>query len=227
MPVSTDVFMKGIVMNVSSVFSNSFGLFGGKPMVGAKSQEFVAKNEKNDAYELNISNEAKNAYKASAADTMSRAAGKDLIAAAMPQDLKDKIKTMEEELSRILLSHNINTSKPIDFAFENGRVVVKGEHPEKEKIERVLNENKDLVNSIQKTLDEAAAYARDLAGQKYKVALKDKDDDEKETEYEKELRLKMRLAAVNKQIAEVSGDFSLSGGGVSMSSIAVANGATF
>lgn len=214
-------------MNVSSVFSNSFGLFGGKTMASAKSPEFIAKNEKNDAYELNISDEAKNAYKTSAADTLARASGSDLIAAAMPQDLKNDIKAMEEKLTRILLSHNIDTSKPIDFSFENGKIVVKGEHPEKERIERILNENEELVSSSQKTLDKAAAHAHNLAEQKYKVALKDKDDDEKETEYEKELRLKMRLANVNKQITEVSGDFSLSGGGVSMSSIAVANGATF
>lgn len=214
-------------MNVSSVFSNSFGLFGGKPMASAKSPEFVAKNEKNDAYELSISDEAKNAYKTSAADTIARASGGDLIAAAMPQDLKDDIKSMEEKLTRILLSHNIDTSKPIDFSFENGKITVKGDHPDKEKIERVLNENQDLVSSSQKTLDKAAAHARNLADEKYKISLKDKDDDEKETEYEKELRLKMRLATVNKQIAEVSGDFSLNAGGISMSSIAVANGATF
>lgn len=214
-------------MEISSVFSNSFSLFNVKTQNSSKSADFMASNEKNPAYDLNISDEAKNAYKTSQNDFFSRAQGSGINALAMPQELKDGIQDMQDKLNRILLSHNIDTSKPIEFTIENGQVKVMSNHPQKAEIERVLSENQDFVSSSQKTLDGAKAHATDIVNQKVKIAMENKDDDEEETESEKELRLEAQKVSVGKQIADVGGNFSLNGGSVSMPSIAVASSAIF
>ncbi|MBQ8630178.1 MAG: hypothetical protein IJ479_00480 [Alphaproteobacteria bacterium] len=194
-----------------------------------KSEEFVQKGDStSEAYTLDLS-EAAQKYMSSSQALLARAQGKELTKAALPDGLQQSIDHMQDRLNRTLLSHNINTAQDISFEFDkSGLLKVTSEHPDKEKIERILNEDKEFINEARRTLQDSSEYASGEVQKKYVELLEDddKDDEDKEkikNEYERQSDLQMRAAKAQEQVAAASNSFMLGGGALTMSSIATAH----
>lgn len=142
-----------------------------------------------------------------------------------------QIEDVQKRLSRMLLSHNINTSQEINFKMSaDGRIVVDGATKDKEQIERVLNENSQFVNDVKSMLNNSHELATSKDQQKYSIALNEKDDeDEKkqETEFEKQLRLHEKAVSFEQQLSNASGSFSFGGGKISVTTLNLAAGFSF
>ncbi len=192
-----------------------------------KSAEFAqAQDSLSEAYTLDLS-EAAQKYLNSSQNLLNRAQGKALSQAALPDDLQQSINNLQDRLNRILLSHNIDTAQDISFEFdENGLLKVTSEHPDKEKIERILNEDNGFINEARQSLQDGFEYAAGEVQQKYVEILEDDDDEDKKekikNDYERQLDLQMRAAKAQEQVAAAAGSFSLNGGALTMSSVATA-----
>ncbi|MFR8206140.1 MAG: hypothetical protein ACLU99_07235 [Alphaproteobacteria bacterium] len=87
---------------------------------------------------------------------------------------------VQKQISRILLSHSIDTSSEIKFTYEGGKISVDGSHPQKDTIERILNENTELRSAVSGLLSDSHELAAAKVQQEYTVALEDDDDEDKE-----------------------------------------------
>ena len=218
-------------MQISSVNNQSAiaGLLG----TSSASKEAQSKNsEKNEAYELSISEEAQQAYIAAKQSQMNRLTNPDITGGNKVSDkLQASIDSMTEKLNRILLSNGIDTSSEISLSVdETGKIVVKSDHPEKEKIERILNDDEQFANEVRKTLSDASLEAIGQVEEKKQISLKEHEEDDedkkkKENEFERQLRITEKAMEISKQVMAVSNDFSLSGGTVSFASLTMAAGA--
>lgn len=204
-------------------------------MLGTSSQskEVQAKNaKKNEAYELSISEEAQQAYLAAKQSQMNRLTNPDVTGGSKVSDkLQEQIDSMTEKLNRILLSNGIDTSKEISLGVdESGKIIVKSDHPEKDKIERILNDNEQFAHETRKTLSEASLEALGQVEEKKQIRLKEPEEDDEdkkkhENEFERQLRITEKAMEISKQVIAASSDFSLSGGTVSFASLTMAAGA--
>lgn len=218
-------------MQISSVNNQSAiaGLLG----TSSASKEAQRNNsEKNEAYELSISEEAQQAYLAAKQSQMNRLTNPNVTVGNKVSDkLQASIDSMTEKLNRILLSNGIDTSSEINLSIdETGKIVVKSDHPEKEKIERILNDNEQFANEVKKTLSDASLEAVGQVEEKKQISLKEHEEDDEdkkkqENEFERQLRITEKAIEISKQVMAVSNDFSLSGGTVSFASLTMAAGA--
>lgn len=218
-------------MQISSVNNQSAiaGLLG----TSSASKEALSNNsEKNEAYELSISEEAQQAYLAAKQSQMNRLTNPNVTGGNKVSDkLQASIDSMTEKLNRILLSNGIDTSSEINLSIdETGKIVVKSDHPEKEKIERILNDNEQFANEVKKTLSDASLEAVGQVEEKKQISLKEHEEDDEdkkkqENEFERQLRITEKAIEISKQVMAVSNDFSLSGGTVSFASLTMAAGA--
>lgn len=217
-------------MQISSVNNQKpiLNVFG----TSSQSKELQAKTfEKNEAYELSISEEAQQAYLAAKRSQMNRLSNPDVTGGAKVSDkLQEQIDAMTKKLNRILLANGIDTSKDINLGVESGKIIVKSNHSEKERIERILNDNEQFANEVHKTLADASLEAEGQVEEKKQARLKEhvEDDEDKkkqENEFERQLRITEKVINISNQIMAVSGDFSLSDGNISFASLTIAAGA--
>lgn len=217
-------------MQLSSInnSNNIQNLLGG---FSASSKSDNQNEKKDEAYQLSISDEAQAAYAAAKRSQANRINNPDL-GASLPKELQESIKSMQDKLNRILLSHNIKTGQDLNFTVNNeGKIELVGENPNKEAIEEALNSDAEFVKEAKSTLEKASAEAQSQVNQKKEIRLKEPEDDEeekkKQNEYERQLAINTKAISVANQINTASNKFSVSGGTISFDSLNIAQSTVF
>lgn len=217
-------------MQISSV-NSLWNAFSANGAASSKSAQYQSVEEKNEAYELALSDQAQ-AYMASGQSMMDRLSNPSF-AQNLPEDLQNSMDDIQERLNRLLVSRNLGTDETLEFTVdENGFIRLTSEHPDKEAIEQAINGNEEFVGDLKETLNKGRNYAASEANEKYVKLMNDEDDEDKEkkvkeNEYERQLRLTEKVAKIQEQISSVSGNFSLQGGKLSLASVAMAQNMSF
>lgn len=218
------VFIKEGLMFISSLNTLS-GVTEASLPASARGadRDKVSETDGNEAFILDLSPAACKAGQAASAERNTS-----LIAKA--KNVEVQRRNVQKQISRILLSHNIDTSSEIKFTYEGGKVSVNGSHPQKDTIERILNENAELRSAVSGLLNDSHELASEKVQQEYTVALQNDDDEDKEkqeTEMERQLRLQQKVVSFQQQLSDVSTDFSFSGGTLSVATLDMVSGFSF
>ena len=185
------------------------------------SRDKASETSLNEAFSLDLSPAARKAGQAASAE-------KNTSLIAKAKNVEVQRREVQKQISRILLSHSIDTSSEIKFTYESGKISVDGSHPQKDTIERILNENTELRSAVSGLLSHELAAAK--VQQEYTVALEDEDDEDKEkleTEMERQLRLQQKAVSFQQQLSAASADFSFSGGTLSVATLDMVSGFSF
>lgn len=183
----------------------------------AEKAQNIEVGQTSGAYILDLSDTAKNMMAAKAADVRK--------SVSAPANFDNQVKNAQKALTRLLLSHNLDPNADMDFKIENGRIVLNDkENPDKEAIERVLNENAPFLSEMQDVLNKAEVLAQEKLQTNYKIAL---EDDENKDDEEKKLALTQKMIEFSKQVASVANSFSVSSGTMSFASINMASSLVF
>lgn len=188
------------------------------------SRDKASEKSLNEAFSLDLSPAARKAELAASAE-------KNTSLIAKAKNVEVQRREVQKQISRILLSHNIDTSFEIKFTYEGGKISVDGSHPQKDTIERILNENTELRSAVSGLLNDSHELAAAKVQQEYTVALEEDDDDEDkeklETEMERQLRLQQKAVSFQQQLSAASADFSFSGGTLSVATLDMVSGFSF
>lgn len=201
-------------------FLQPLNMFGSSSKSSDKGEKDAVIPPMSDAFVLDLSEEAK-ALMAGSTDINSADTLDSL------SDMANKVDNTEvsEALNRLLLSRNIDISKKIDFSVDDsGRIIVTSDHPQKDLIEKAVNEDNSLSNDVKKLLNQSYEEALGKVQQEYRIAL---DDDENKDDEEKKLELYNRVVSFTKQLDSVAGDFSLEGGSITAAVTSMASGFSF
>ncbi len=187
------------------------------------SRDKASETSLNEAFSLDLSPAARKAGQAASAE-------KNTSLIAKAKNVEVQRREVQKQISRILLSHSIDTSSEIKFTYESGKISVDGSHPQKDTIERILNENTELRSAVSGLLSDSHELAAAKVQQEYTVALEDDDDEDKEkleTEMERQLRLQQKAVSFQQQLSAASADFSFSGGTLSVATLDMVSGFSF
>lgn len=182
-------------------------------------------SSQNQAYILDLSDSALQMMNSSAKDSSSADSINGIADDLGTTRLADDLKSLEKELSRVLLSRNIDPQANYEFSINaNGRIEIKGEGANKAEIERIINENSDLSNHIRQTITKADTAASAEIQKKYAISI---DDDDNKDDEEKKRILHEKAMAAQERISSLSGNFSMSCGQISVASLDFAAGFSF
>ena len=187
------------------------------------SRDKASETSLTEAFSLDLSPAARKAGQAASAE-------KNTSLIAKAKNVEVQRREVQKQISRILLSHSIDTSSEIKFTYEGGKISVDGSHPQKDTIERILNENTELRSAVSGLLSDSHELAAAKVQQEYTVALEDDDDEDKEkleTEMERQLRLQQKAVSFQQQLSAASADFSFSGGTLSVATLDMVSGFSF
>ena len=151
--------------------------------------------------------------------TSTGALGKSVPMAQSAQEVRAETATLAEELQKRLVRAGVDTDVPVTLdVAQDGSIVVRGDHPDKAKIERLFAEDPDFANQYRKVSQDNAMIALGMVGVRYRIAFDEaKDDEERE-------RVVRRFDAVIQQLGKASGQMTLSGGQMSSASMDMAAG---
>ncbi|HYG86495.1 MAG TPA: hypothetical protein VD978_09575 [Azospirillum sp.] len=123
------------------------------------------------------------------------------------QTLKADTAKFAEELQERLSAAGIDTSVPVTFDVgADGSVLVRGEHPQKEAIERLFADDPEFANRYRMIASGNALAATFHVASRYVIDWNEADDDkERHSVWE-------RHVAFNQNLERVSGQLTLSGG---------------
>lgn len=139
--------------------------------------------------------------------------------------VKEQSKAVQDKMTRLLLSRNIDFSQNMDFEIDSsGKIRVKGEVANKEAIEKVLNEDSSFSGELKRLLSDASDLATQKIKEKYKIALKALEDDDDEDKEKKKLELQNKYIQMVQNVGKISNDFSLSNGALNIASLDFAAG---
>lgn len=191
----------------------------------AEAHPFDNSSSQNQAYILDLSDSALQMMNSSAKDSSSADNIKRIADDLSTTSLADDLQSLGKELSRVLLSRNIDPQASYEFSINtNGRVEIKGEVANKAEIERVINDSSDLSRHIRQTITKADTAASAEVQKKYAISL---DDEENKDDEEKKRILYEKAMAAQEQVRRLSGNFSMSGGQISVASLDFAAGFSF
>ncbi|WP_448204076.1 hypothetical protein [Azospirillum sp. sgz302134] len=122
--------------------------------------------------------------------------------------LKEKTAAFADTLNRRFTLADVDTRIPVQLdVASDGSVTVRGDHPDKAKIERLFAEDKDLANQYREIAGAHAFNAHGKIAIRYEEELDDaKSDKEREKIFRKYERLFQRIEAVSGQMTFSGGD---------------------
>lgn len=208
------------ILSVSSFLQPLNGLGSAKPANNA--EETRTATSSNAAFILDLSDKAQ-----------------EIIAADKGVSVTDRTKTLDErvkeqseavqnKMTRLLLSRNIDFSKNMDFEIDSsGNIRIKGDVDNKEAIENVLNGDSSFRNELKQLLSDASDLATQKIKEKYKIALKALEKDDDEDKEKKKLELQNKYIQMVQNVGSISGNFSLNNGSLNIASLDFAAGVGF
>ena len=133
------------------------------------------------------------------------------------QEVRAETAALAEELHQRLVCAGVDTDVPITLdVAQDGSVVVRGDHPDKAKIERLFAEDPDFANRYRQVSQDNSMIALGMVGVRYRIALDEAKDEEERD------RVMRRFDAVIQQLSKASGQMTLSGGQMSSASMDMA-----
>ena len=201
------------ILSTSSFLQPLNGFGNAKPANDAAETQSI--NTSNPAFVLDLSTKAQEIIAANngGVSDMDR---------TMPLEMrvKEQSEAVQNKMTRLLLSRNIDFSKDLDFEIDSsGKVRVKGEVANKEAIEKVLNEDASFSGELKKLLSDASDLATQKIKEKYKIALKALEEDDDKDKEKKKLELQNKYIQMVQNVGKISENFSLSNGTLSIASL--------
>ncbi len=208
---------------INSIFFQNHILSSLSPKFSAGKSE--NNNNSEDGYILDLSNKAKEII---AQNNTSVNVQKSSSIVDLAKEVNSQISEVEKKITRLLLSHQISPKQKISFEIDTmGKIAIKGNTEDKEKIENILNQNSSLVSEIKQMLNSSSNLAMQKTELKYKASIKMIDQSDDEDKEKKKLELEQKYVQVMQNIRNISNQFSMSGGELSVESLSYANGLTF
>lgn len=157
------------------------------------------------------------------ASSLSRAGtgalGKSVPMPKSAQEVRAETAALAEDLQKRLVRAGVDTDVPVTLdVAQDGSIVVRGDHPDKAKIERLFAEDPDFANQYRKVSQDNAMIALGMVGVRYRIALDEAKDEEERD------RVTRRFDAVIEKLGKSSGQMTLSGGQMSSASMDMAAG---
>lgn len=135
------------------------------------------------------------------------------------QEVREETAALADELHKRLVRAGVDTDVPVTLdVAKDGSIVVRGDHPDKAKIERLFADDPDFANQYRKVSQDNAFIAVGMVGVRYRIAYDEAKDDEERA------RVTRRFDAVIQQLSKASGQMTLSGGQMSSASMDMATG---
>lgn len=200
------------ILSVSSFLQPLNGLGSVKPANNADETRTAASS--NAAFILDLSDKAQEII----------AADKGVSAADRTKTLDERVKEQSEavqnKMTRLLLSRNIDFSKNMDFEIDSsGNIRIKGDVDNKEVIENVLNGDSSFRNELKQLLNDASDLAAQKIKEKYKIALKALEKDDDKDKEKRKLELQNKYIQMVQNVGSISGNFSLNNGSLNIASL--------
>lgn len=200
------------ILSVSSFLQPLNGLGSAKPANNAEEPRTAASS--NAAFILDLSDKAQEII----------AADKGVSATDRTKTLDERVKEQSEavqnKMTRLLLSRNIDFSKNMDFEIDSsGNIRIKGDVDNKEAIENVLNGDSSFRNELKQLLNDASDLAAQKIKEKYKIALKALEKDDDKDKEKRKLELQNKYIQMVQNAGSISGNFSLNNGSLNIASL--------
>ncbi|HYH20423.1 MAG TPA: hypothetical protein VD995_17595 [Azospirillum sp.] len=133
------------------------------------------------------------------------------------EQLRIETAAFTEDLNNRFTAAHVDTRTPVTLDIAgDGSIVVRGDHPDKAKIERLFAEDPALANRYRAVSQGHALKAHAQVAQRYAIDLEEADDDEERKAVHR------RIEALTKRMEAVSGQMTLSGGALSSSAVQMA-----
>lgn len=200
------------ILSVSSFLQPLNGLGNAKP--ANNTDETRTATSSNAAFILDLSDKAQEII----------AADKGLSATDRTKTLDERVKEQSEavqnKMTRLLLSRNIDFNKNIDFEIDaSGNIRIKGDVDNKEAIENVLNGDSSFRNELKQLLNDASDLASQKIKEKYKIALNALEKEDDKDKEKRKLELQNKYIQMVQNVGSISGDFSLNNGSLNIASL--------
>lgn len=207
------------ILSVSSLLQPLNGISHARQ--SNENSEAAANNSYNTAFVLDLSAKAQELM--SAGHTQQTDLSKPL-----NERVKEQSAAVQNKMTRLLLSHNIDVNKNMDFEIDSaGNIRIRGEIENKETIERILNEDASFRGELKQLLSDASDLATQRIKDKYKIALKTLDEDDDKDKEKKKLELQNKYIQAVQNIGKISENFSLDNGTLNIASLGFAAGFSF
>lgn len=208
------------ILSVSSFLQPLNGLGSAKPANNV--EEARTATSSNAAFILDLSDKAQEII----------AADKGVSATDRTKTLDERVKEQSEavqnKMTRLLLSRNIDFSKNMDFEIDSsGNIRIKGDVDNKETIENVLNGDSSFRNELKQLLNDASDLATQKIKEKYKIALKALEKDDDKDKEKRKLELQNKYIQMVQNVGKISNDFSMNNGILNIASLDFAAGVGF
>lgn len=200
------------ILSVSSFLQPLNGLGSAKPANNAEETRTVASS--NAAFILDLSDKAQEII---AADKGASATDR---TKTLDERVKEQSEAVQNKMTRLLLSRNIDFSKNMDFEIDSsGNIRIKGDVDNKEAIENVLNGDSSFRNELKQLLNDASDLATQKIKEKYKIALKALEKDDDKDKEKRKLELQNKYIQMVQNVGSISGNFSLNNGSLNIASL--------
>lgn len=134
------------------------------------------------------------------------------------EQLRAETAALEQDLNRRFTAAHVDTDVPVTLDVAgDGRVVVRGDHPDKVKIERLFAEDPALANRYRAVASGQSLRARGHITQRYEIDLEEADDEEERK------TVRRRYEALGRRLDAVSGQLTLSGGALGSPAVQMAS----
>jgi len=132
--------------------------------------------------------------------------------------LRAETAAFEQDLKNRFTAAHVDTGTPVTLDVAgDGRVVVRGDHPDKAKIERLFAEDPAFADRYRAVASGQSLRARGHIAQRYEIDLEEADDEEERKTVHR------RYEALGKRLDAVSGQLTLSGGALSSPAVQMAS----
>ncbi|MCW2237848.1 hypothetical protein [Azospirillum canadense] len=135
--------------------------------------------------------------------------------------LKAKTAALTEAMNRRFAVADVDTSVPVQLDIaSDGRILVRGDHPDKAKIERLFAEDPDFADQYREVAGAQAFLAAGRVTERFQLEL-----DDTETEEERK-RVYRRFEPIFQQLERIGGQMTLAGGSLSSAAVDMASALT-
>ncbi len=135
--------------------------------------------------------------------------------------LKAKTAALTEAMNRRFAVADVDTSVPVQLdVASDGRILVRGDHPDKAKIERLFAEDPDFADQYREVAGAQSFMAAGRVTERFQLEL-----DDAETEEERK-RVYRRFEPIFRQLERIGGQMTLAGGSLSSAAVDMASALT-
>jgi hypothetical protein len=132
--------------------------------------------------------------------------------------LRAETAAFTEDLKNRFTAAHVDTDVPVTLdVASDGRIVVRGDHPDKAKIERLFAEDPEFANRYRAVASGQAMKARGHIARRYEIDLEEAEDEEERKTVHR------RYEALGKRLDAVAGQLTLSGGALGSPAVQMAS----